>query len=216
MKITGRSSARVLAPEGTHLSRCIRIIDLGTQTEEFEGNEKRVKKVQLSFELIGQTFTLNEGEEDEREVPFVVHKEYTASIGAKANLGKDIAAWLGKKIDPSDEFEIDQLLGKECQVQVITAATKKDGKEYSKINAILAIPAKTKVPKAESPLQSLYLEDGGFDQDTFDALPEFLQERIEDSPEYKALFAEEEKPKAAAGKSKKPATPVAAAKKVKK
>lgn len=205
MELSVDSGKRVLAPEGTHIARCIRIIDLGTQVGEYEGKETKSRKIKFSFELIGQTFTLNEGEDDEKDVVFTVHKEYTASINPKASLAKDITSWLGKKLEGT--FQIETLLGKECQVNIVTQTSQK-GKEYTKITGIMGVPPKMKVGKAENELIYFSLDEDEFEQDTFDELPSFLKEVICLSPEAKKLgleYEEEEEEEAPKSKAKKPA-----------
>lgn len=188
MEITSGGGPRVLPEAGTHVARCVKIIDLGTQETEFEGKKGKAKKVQFSFELIGQTWLFDEGGEDEKEVPFIVHKEYTASIGAKANLAKDLASWLGKKLDPKVPFKPETLLGKECQVVVLIETSKKSGEDYAKIGAIMAVPTKMgKVDRAASNKVFLSLNPEEFDVEVYKDLPQFLRDKIKSSPEFKAL-----------------------------
>jgi len=187
MEITSGGGPRVLPEGGTHVARCVKIIDLGTQETEFEGKKGKAKKVQFSFELIGQTYLFDEGGEDEKEVPFIVHKEYTASIGAKANLAKDLASWLGKKLDPKVPFKPEVLLGKECQVVVLIETSKKSGEDYAKIGAIMAVPAKMKVDRAASNKVFLSLNPDEFDVEVYKELPTFLRDKIKAAPEFIAL-----------------------------
>lgn len=189
MEITAKSSNRVLAPEGVHMARCVKVIDLGTVKSEFEGKEVKNRKIQFAFELVDTEFQFDE----ESEVrPFVVYKDYTASVSPKATLAKDIASWTGKKVDPKQPFNPEAMLGKECQIQV-AHVTSKTGSEYVRIMSIMQVPTdkKTgkpiKVTKAANPLVFLSLDKDEFDQAVFDELPEFLQENIKDTPEYKAL-----------------------------
>jgi len=189
MEITAKSSTRVLAPEGVHMARCIKVIDLGTVKSEYDGKEIKNKKIQFAFELVDTEFQFDE-ESDPR--PFVVYKDYTQSISAKSILAKDLASWTGKKIDPKQTFKPETMLNKECQIQV-QHVTSKSGSEYVKIVGVMQVPndKKTgkpiKVTKAANPTLYLSLDPDEFDQATFDELPEFLQENIKDTPEYKAL-----------------------------
>lgn len=200
MKISAKNKDRVLAPEGVHAARCVRIIDLGTQENKKYGNKAR--KVQLSFELVDETHIWDE---DRGEEPFVLHRKYTASLGKKASLARDIQAWLGTKLEKNAEFDIADLLDKPCQVQVLHNESE-EGEKYANIQSIMAPPKNVKVKKAATELQLLSLEADEFDQDIFDSLPEFLQEQIEESPEYEALQEEAPKPtaKKAAAPVKKP------------
>ena len=40
-------------PSGLHLSRCYRIIDLGTQRSEYKGAVKYLRKIMLAWEIHG-------------------------------------------------------------------------------------------------------------------------------------------------------------------
>ena len=42
------------APAGSHLARCYRIIDLGTQKVVWKGTEKAMKKIIIGWELHGE------------------------------------------------------------------------------------------------------------------------------------------------------------------
>ena len=41
-------------PAGLHLARCYRIIDLGTQRSEYDGQENHQRKIMLGWELHGK------------------------------------------------------------------------------------------------------------------------------------------------------------------
>lgn len=50
------------APEGNHPARCLSLIDLGTQKSTFQGKEKALRKVLITFELPEETHVFKEGE----------------------------------------------------------------------------------------------------------------------------------------------------------
>lgn len=192
------------------MARCVKVLDLGTVTSEYEGKERSARKVQFAFELVDTEYQFNEESDPQ---PFMVYKDYTASISAKSTLAKDLASWTGKKIDPKTAFNPESMLGKECQIQ-IAHVTSKTGSEYVRIMSIMQVPndKKTgkpiKVTKAATATVYFSLDKDEFDQEVFDSLPEFLQENIKDTPEYKALGLSAPKkakaePAAAKGKGKK-------------
>jgi len=200
MKLSPKSNSRVLAPEGIHFARCIRIIDLGTQ-ESSNPEWRSTRKLNLGFELVDESYVFDEEKGEEN---FTVYANYNQSLGKKSKLRPIIESWTGKKI--TDEFELDTLLDLPCQVQITHVSTDKG--TYANITNIMG-PGKGKVTKSTMEPQSLYLDET-FDQEVYDSLPEFMQEMIADSPEYIAMH--EEKPAAKA----KPAAKVAAAKPAKK
>jgi len=196
MKLTPKSSSRILAPEGIHFARCIRIVDLGTQ-ESSNPEWRASRKLNLGFELVDESAIFDEERGEEN---FVVYGNWNQSLGKKSKLRPLIESWTGKKI--ADEFELDTLLDLPCQIQ-ITHVTNDKG-TYANITNIMG-PGKGKVSKSTMEPESLYLDET-FDEEIFKKLPEFMQEMIEDSPEYKAIEA------AAAPKVKAKPAPVAAKK----
>ena len=82
-------------PTGVHLSRCYRIIDLGTQQTEYMGETKHQHKVMLGWEIHGvddngAPIKMKDGR------PFAIFKNYTLSWSEKARLRLDLQAWRGK------------------------------------------------------------------------------------------------------------------------
>ncbi len=204
MKISSKNKERILAPEGVHAARCVRVLDLGTQ--ENKKYESKARKIQLAFELVDETHVFNE---EKGEQPFVVYRTYTASLNKKASLFKDIQAWLGLKLEKNTEFDVAQLLNKPCQVQILHN-TAENGDVFANIQSIMAPPKAMKVKNAASDLIMFSLDPDEFDRDVFDSFPDFLKEIIEASPEYQAL--EEPAPKKPAPAAKK-AAPVKGKKK---
>ena len=45
------------APAGTHVARCIKLIDLGTQFGEYQGKPTSARKVVVSWELPNEIMT---------------------------------------------------------------------------------------------------------------------------------------------------------------
>jgi hypothetical protein len=189
LTIKNEQKPRELAPEGTHTAICVRVLDLGTQHSEKWGDKH---KINLAFELLDEQ--TDEGE------PFVVYKQYTASLSNRSTLAGDLKSWLNQKFEKDDEFDLEDLLGKAGLVTIVHTDGD-DDKVYANIDTITGLPKNTKVRKASEKLVSLFLNDD-FDQEVFSELPEFLQERIASSPEYKQLVSDRKPAKQA--KSAKP------------
>lgn len=77
-----------LAPAGTHIAVCYRVIDLGTQETTFKGEVKHQHKILISWEIPDEKM------KDGR--PFTIGKRYTWSMSEKANLRNDLESWRGK------------------------------------------------------------------------------------------------------------------------
>lgn len=121
-------------PEGLHQAVCVDVVDLGIQKSAY--GEKHKVEVRWQTEM--------ENEEAQRR--FQLRKWYTLSLHEKASLRKDLECWRGRKFteDELHGFDLEKLLGANCQLQVIHNITD-DGKTYDNIQAI--VPHNPKLPK---------------------------------------------------------------------
>jgi len=165
-------------PAGTYPARCIRVIDLGTQETEYQGETKFAHKALLQFEICDDEVRRDDGE------AFVMSKRYTASLHEKASLRRDLASWRGRDFTPEElaGFNVGNILGKPCLVSV-THQTKAD-RTFANIASIMALPKGMPCPPSSIEAQLFDLSDP--DPVVFDKLPQRLQDQIKLAPEYKA------------------------------
>jgi len=133
---TGGGGDRQIPEPGMHPARCVAVIDLGTHVDERYKNERtgkptRAHKVQIQWELPGQTF------EFEGVVrPMMATKRYTLSVHEKANLRKDLESWYGKQFNSAEleakGFDLEKLLGRPA---LLNLTHSEDGK-YANIKSI--------------------------------------------------------------------------------
>lgn len=168
------------APAGTHIARCVRLIDLGTQFGEYQGKPTSARKIVVGWELPNERMT--EGEYAGQ--PFTVVKWYTASIGEKANLRKDMVNWRGREFtdDELKGFDIKKLLGVPCLLSLTP-----NEKQKVRVTGIMKPPPGTVCPPQANPSLYFSLERDEFNQATFDALSEYWQGEIRKSPEWADL-----------------------------
>jgi hypothetical protein len=166
-----------LVPADIHLATCYRVIDLGTQQIEWQGQVKRQPKIMLSWEL--PDALMSDGK------PFSIHQRYTYSSSEKSNLRKDLESWRGVAFKDEDlgKFDISVLIGKSCLMGVVQETS--NGKTYANISSIIRLPKgwESKPFVNESVVFSL----GDFDQATYDKLSDSLKAVIAKSPEYQEL-----------------------------
>lgn len=172
-----KSKQRELLDEGTHPAICIGVVDFGTQPGSQQFPDPR-RQCQVDFQAV------NEQTEDGKAM--TIYKRFTFSSSEKSNLVKTIKAWLGLK--DLDGFDMDDLLGKAA---LITVAHSEGGDvTYANITNISAVPKGTKVRKATEPLRSFFMAEGEpLDKGSFDELPEWMQNKIAESPEYAEVSA---------------------------
>lgn len=179
-----------LIEAGVHLALCYGVIDLGTQKENFQGEEKLQRKVRLIFELPNLTKEFKAGE---GQKPFSIGKEYTLSLSSKSNLYKDLVSWRAKEFteEELEGFDLSKLLGKPCQVQVIH----KQGKngDYAMLQNITSIMKGSNYPKS-TVNEQVEFSVNEFSKAKFEKLPEYLRKKIEESIEYKEGMLKERYP----------------------
>lgn len=186
-----------IAPEGVFLARCYKMVDVGTQTETGQYGTKENRKIYLYWELLqdddGEEIRMEDGQ------PFSIFNSYKLSMHQKANLRKHLDAWRGKKFTEEEaaDFDLTKLLGAFCKLQ-ITHSTSKDGqKTYANIEAIMS--TKKKVDGVNE-ICSFNIENP--DMEVFNDLPQWLQDKIEDAPEWQDDDSAEEEAPAAPAKKK--------------
>jgi len=168
-----------IAPEGVFLARCYKMVDVGTQTETGQFGTKENRKIYLYWELLqdddGEEVRMTDGQ------PFSIFNSYKLSMHPKANLRKHLDSWRGKKFTEEEaaDFDLTKLLGAFCKLQ-ITHSTSKDGqKTYANIEGIMTTKKKL---EGVNEISSFSIENP--DMDVFNDLPEWLQAKIEDAPEW--------------------------------
>jgi hypothetical protein len=179
---------------GMYISRCIKVIDIGTQSDEFQGRVKHQRKVWIQFELIG---TQMSGQYNEalKGKPFSMSLKYTLSLGDRANLKKDLEAWRGEPFTAADlaGFDVSKIAGAPAYLNI---GPGRDGVRM-RINSINPVPfinepgkpqKKMVVAKAINPIVTLSLEPDYFNQEVYDSLSEKLKAWIATSPEFERIM----------------------------
>ena len=175
MQWSAKSESTWKQPEtGNWPATCIRIIDLGTQEREYQGKTSYRRQSLIIWEIDGQV--------DDQGQPITISKAYTASLGEKANLRKDLESWRGRPFT-SDElagFDVKNLLGKPCLLNLIKVQGQKGEKVV--IATISALPKGMPAPDAPVHTQYIYSLDD-HDQAIWDTLSDGIKGWINRSQE---------------------------------
>jgi len=129
VKESGSDFVREEPDAGTYAGRCVRVVDLGTQINDYDkDNPKPQRQVRISWEI-------SELMEDDK--PFVVADSFTLNIGDKANLGKILMSWRGKPFTDEEKagFDLSTILGVPGLISVSYGAT-----GWQKIKSVLQLP----------------------------------------------------------------------------
>ena len=186
-KDSGGEGSFTPVPPGTHLARCYRIVDLGTQKSEYQGQIKYLQKVMLQFEVHG---------EDEKGKPLVtskgdplsISKNYTLSLAEKATLRIDLKNWRGRDFTPEElrGFELKNVLGAWAMLSAAKSVGN-NGKEYTNIMSVNSVPVAIKkagLPEGVNKLAMFTIMNP--DMDLFETFSNNLKEKIKASPEWES------------------------------
>lgn len=170
-------------PAGSHVARCVSIVDLGTQTTEYQGETKENHKVRITFETPLETKVFKE---ENGEQPHLISREFTVSFHPKASLRQFVESWFGKKMTKEEEtgFNLLELLGKEALINVVH--NESNGKTYANIAGVSPLAKGMTCPEQVN--QSIVFDIDSWDQAVYDNMPEWLQDKIMASPEAQARF----------------------------
>lgn len=158
-------------PAGNHVAVCNLVADVGLQKTGYGPKHK----IYLRFE-VPEERTSYEKDGKQFEGPLTIGSFYTASLSKKATLTGFLEAWRGKGFtkEELDGFDLFNVLGAPCMLNVIHQTSEDGSKVYANIKSIAALPKGMPRPKAENPLLK-YSPD---DESDFAKLPEWLQKKI--------------------------------------
>jgi hypothetical protein len=138
-------------PAGTHQAICKGVFDLGNQRVVWQGQEKITPKLILVFEV---NVRMQKG--DNAGKRFNVSKQYTASLGMKANLRKDLESWRARgftKEEVEAGFDMEKLGGVNCLLSI--TQDEKNGKTYTNIKSIMKLPKDMPEMQLEIPFETI-------------------------------------------------------------
>jgi hypothetical protein len=171
-------------PEGVYIARCYQLIDLGVQETPFfneDGTPKTAATVRFVWEILDKN---EDGSEFLREdgKPFTIGQDFTNSLHEKSKLLPFLEGWRGKKFTPEelDAFELGNVLGTYCQIQVMHKLSTK-GKLFPLVTT--ALPFKGTKPEAVNPNVAFNMMQ--WDDEQFSQLSKYAQEKVKESLTYR-------------------------------
>jgi hypothetical protein len=185
---TSKNTERQLPEAGATVGVLFSLVDLGTQEVTWDGETKNTPKLRLAFELPEQTIegeVTENGKTTKVTKPMVVSIELTRSLGERATLRKHLETWRGQAFTSKElaSFSLKNLLGKACLLTLVHK-TSQAGRNYCAIQGIAKLPKSMKAPaKTENDHVFYEIEQGEGGQ--FSELPEWLQEKIRASREFR-------------------------------
>jgi hypothetical protein len=192
------NSAFKPVPQGMHLARCYRIVDLGTQRSDYLGQIKHLPKVMIQFEVHGNDDEGNPIVTSKNE-PMSISKNFTLSLGEKSTLRKDLQTWRGREFTQAElnGFELKNVLGAWAMISVIKGVGK-DGNEYTNIATINTVPSALKSNLPQGFNKTALFEIDNPNNEMWDSFSDGLKQKISLSPEWQARSGNETKENAPA------------------
>ena len=128
--IVSEGSSFTPCPAGPHSACAVDIVDLGMVPNPFKDGQKQHK-----FRIVWQV-----AERKDDGKPFLVTKQYTASLHEKAALRKDLESWRGVPFTKEEAagFDVERLIGVPCLLNV--QHVERNGKVYANVVSLMKLP----------------------------------------------------------------------------
>ena len=175
-KSTDSGSGFIQPDIGVHEARCVKVIDLGTQKNTYEGETTWKRQVMLIWELPEQ---LKDG------MPLTISKFYNLSLHEKSKLGADLTSWRGRAFTETEKqgFDIGNLVNVSCMLNLI-----EDKRGRVQVNSVMPHSNPDKMRPAIHDVVLFTIED--FQQnkrETFNSLSEGIRNMIMRSKELEGM-----------------------------
>ena len=169
-------------PIGTHPARCVKLIDIGTQRGEYQGQVTLKRQIILGWELPMELMASGEY----AGKPFTCSKFYTASLNEKSTLRADLKNWRTRDFteDELKRFDLRTILGKPCMVSI----THTD-KGKAKVTGVMSAMKGLTMPDQVNDTVYLSLEPDLFDSAIYESLSDGYKRLIQSSPEWSQLHS---------------------------
>lgn len=166
-----------IIPEGTYTAICYGLIDEGEQYSQ--RYDKWAEKVRIMWEIPELLINI-----DGENLPRAISKDYTASLGEKSNLRRDLVSWRGKQFTQEElaGFDLENILGAPCLLQIIHG-TKSNGDKYASVSSVMRLPKSMTAPNQVNKSVLFNCDEKDFSEKLL-KLPEWLQNIIRQSKQY--------------------------------
>lgn len=179
IRTTNQGGEFEIAPQGAHVARCCKIIDLGTHEDP-----KFKKKRHLAW-IFWELPNTQQERASAGGDPFVVGNRYTLSHNEKATLRQHLESWYGRQfddrqLDEAGGFDLERLLGRPALLNIVHS---QDGK-YANVRAVMPLPRGTECPPAAT--TPILFSLSPYDPVAFEELSDGMKEFIRGSEEWQA------------------------------
>ena len=157
---------------GVHKARCIKVIDLGTQKNDYQGQISWKRTVLIIWEVPEEL--------DGEGKAMTISKFYNLSLHEKSSLSQDLVSWRGRPFTETEKqsFDVSKLVGVACTLNVI----EKNGK--ARISSVMPLAKNDKVAEQVYPSMMFSIDDfQNGKKEVFNQLSEGIRKMILNSRE---------------------------------
>ena len=167
LKVKEGNSSFEVCPEGSYITRCFAIIDMGMQENTFFNNIS--PKVYIGWEIPDKKMA--DGK------PMIVYQNYTASLDKKAKLRSHLEQWRGKGFSKEElsGFELKNVLGAAGYI-TIGHKSSNDGKIYSNVIGISKLPPGIECPPLFN--KKIYFDLDNYTDESYNSVPQGFRNKI--------------------------------------
>lgn len=179
LKVKDRAKPKIPPVEpGVYIAICVGILDLGEQFSEKFKNYRN--EVQFIWELCGETV-----EVDGEQKPRQLSRTFSVAASKKSNLRGFISGWNGVQYGDDQFADLDLFtqVGKACQLNVVL----NDTGEYANVDSAIPLPKGMPAPVTDTAPILWNMDE--WDDKAFEALPDWVQEKIKKSTQYQQMHA---------------------------
>lgn len=185
-------------PAGTHIARCMEVVDLGTQLST--QYNKLYQKVRLTWEIPGETHVFDEARGPE---PRRISRDFTVSYADSGSFAPFLIGWRGRNFTAEErkDFHLGKLAGAGCMLNVIHADRENgSGGIMAQVASASPMPKGIPCPPLSGPPVIYDIADGK--NQVYEAFPDWLKAKIAGCEEWKTRPAT--KPAAVAPAARQP------------
>lgn len=161
---------------GSYIGVCVGVYGVGEQETSWNEKTKYREEIILVFEIPDEKIEY-EGELKPRQLS----RTFTATTSDKGGLRKFLKDWRGQDFSSEEEmgdFELTSLLGNGAMIAVTV-----NEKGYANIGSAIPLPRGVSAPQTDTVLLAFDVDE--WNDDAFNLLPAWVQEKIKNSSQYK-------------------------------
>jgi len=162
-------------PAGNHVARCVSLIDIGMQPNEYQGVSKPRLEVIIGWELPNEMMDAEDGQQPQ---PYRISRFITNTLCDMGNLRPLLESWRGKAFTNAEleGFDLTNIVGKPCMVNVVHKQKVKGGIR-AEVTGVTPIPKGLKCPPQVHP--TIIFDCDNIDREVYDGFSDGMKKIVD-------------------------------------